>query len=130
MSTNMLGTVASWNGVTLPTAEEADIANWNEIDFTIDSTDVLQALYESGSWGGNTAPSNRAGLLWIDFDAWVQSCDAVSCDGCECNSADYTSYSDGKAYGVAWDDGGNDIESSNKEYFVVCFKLPNFCEGI
>ena len=111
----------------MPTNDEIDLANWNTVDFTISGQDVLEALYDDGAYGGNAAPSNLVGLLWIDMEAWGQSCDSLD-DGC--NSADYASYSDGKAIGAAWDDGGNDFDDSNKNYFIACFTIPNFCEGI
>ena len=46
MTSNNDGVKQAWDDFTMPTSDEADIANWNEIVFTFDSTDRLQALYD------------------------------------------------------------------------------------
>lgn len=64
------------------------------------------------------------------MEAWGQSCDAVSGDSYLCDSSDYDVYSDGKAFGAAWDDGGNSFTTNLMKYYVACFKTADFCEGI
>ena len=78
MTSTMEGTRNAWEDFTMPTNDEIDLANWNTVDFTISGQDVLEALYDDGTYGGNAAPSNLVGLLWIDMEAWGQSCDSVN----------------------------------------------------